>query len=90
VVGAYAAICITFLYFDLRNRKEGYDLSLEFAKIAAWRERRWDDDADLGVPGGAAPPATGIKEPGTPVPPPDTGVKEGPPPETGIKEPPPP
>jgi hypothetical protein len=95
VVGAYGAICVTFLYFDLRNRKEGYDLSVEFAKIAAWRERAWDDDADLGMPpGSAAPPTTGIKEPGTVLPPPDTGIKEPgtpmPPPDTGVKGPPPP
>ena len=80
-VGAYAQICITFLYFDLRNRKEGYDHSVEFAKIAAWREQAWDDDVDPGMPPhSAAPPSTGIKEPGTPLPPPETGIKEPPPP----------
>ena len=25
---AYAAICVTLLYFDLRNRKEGFDLDM--------------------------------------------------------------
>jgi hypothetical protein len=79
LVGAYAQICVTFLYFDLRNRKEGYDHSVEFAKIAAWRERTWDDDDAPGMPPtGASPPSTGIKEPGTTLPPPETGIKEPP------------
>ncbi len=28
VVGTYSAVCVTLLYFDLRFRKEGYDLEL--------------------------------------------------------------
>jgi len=28
LVGTYASICITLLYFDLRIRKEGFDLEL--------------------------------------------------------------
>ncbi len=89
LVQTLSAVCVTLLYFDLRHRKEGYDPQMEFAKIVAWRERSWDDDDEFGVPsaGSGAPPApTGIKEPGTalpPLPPPETGIKDadaGPPP----------
>jgi hypothetical protein len=35
---AYTAICTTLLYFDLRNRKEAFDLELEYEKLSAWTE----------------------------------------------------
>jgi len=75
---AYSAICVTFMYFDLRNRKEGYDVPGGFAKIAAWRERSWNDDADAGSP---APQPTGIRELSTVLRPqqlPETDIKEPP------------
>ena len=35
---AYIAICTTLIYFDLRNRKESFDLELESDKLSAWAE----------------------------------------------------
>ncbi len=82
---AYSAVCITLLYFDLRRRKEDYDLPTGFAKIAKWREQSWDEEAEM--PASSAAPPTGIKEPGTSLPPskpPETGIQ---PPEGGIQPP---
>lgn len=75
----FTAICTTLLYFDLRNRKEAFDVE----HIVAWMDqyRDWRDEptpAESAL-GGAASPETGIK-PGDAVPP-------APPPETGIQDP---
>lgn len=81
-IQAYLPVCTTLLYFSLRGRKEGYDMGVEFRNIAAWRKRfeSWDDEGPIGGPPvGSAAPQTGIKEPGTALPPPHE------PPETGIK-----
>jgi hypothetical protein len=77
----FAAICTTLLYFDLRNRKEAFDVS----HIIAWMDRypNWRDEPieenEL-LRGNGAAPETGIKQPGDVVPPPL-------PPETRIHDP---
>jgi hypothetical protein len=79
IIGAYIAICVTFLYFELRRRKEGYDLREGYARIARWRER-WDaiEEEPRLAPPAAGSPSTGIKEPGVQPPwqPPETGIKD--------------
>jgi hypothetical protein len=65
----FTAICATLLYFDLRNRKEAFDVE----HIVAWMDqyRDWRD--------GPAAPETGIKQPGDvvpPAPPPETGIQD--------------
>lgn len=75
----FTAICATLLYFDLRNRKEAFDVG----HIVAWMDqyRDWrDEPSPDSAPGGTAAPETGIKQPGDVVPP-------APPPETGIQDP---
>jgi hypothetical protein len=77
---AYTAVCVTFMYFELRRRKEGYDLREGYARIARWRERFDELEGEGGLPPATGgPPQTGIKEPGT-------GVQPWQPPETGIKD----
>ncbi|MBI3821760.1 MAG: hypothetical protein HY289_03665 [Planctomycetes bacterium] len=72
--GMFIAVCTTVLYFDLRNRKEAFNIDA----LVAWSDqyRTWRDEPDVALP----PPAAG---------PADTGIKPadgGPPPETGIKD----
>jgi hypothetical protein len=76
----FTAICTTLLYFDMRNRKEAFDVS----HIIAWMDqyRDWRDEPlpEDAAPGRAGAPETGIKQSGDVVPP-------APPRETGIKDP---
>ena len=73
---AFTAICATLLYFDLRNRKEAFDVG----HIVAWMDqyRDWRDEPVTGIPpaAGAAPPQTGIKDTSAAIPPPQTGIKD--------------
>lgn len=88
---SFTAICTTLLYFDLRNRKESFNIE----SIAAWsnqyRTRRDEPDVVPPAPGGpASPEQTGIKEAGC-APALDTEIKPtdgtAPPPGAGIKNP---
>jgi hypothetical protein len=76
VLQAFQAICATLLYFDLRNRKEAFDVG----HIVAWMDqyRTWRDEPDVmppPSPGPAGAPETGIKDPGAGPLPPETGIK---------------
>jgi hypothetical protein len=77
----FTAICTTLLYFDMRNRKEAFDVE----HIVAWMDqvRDWrDEPAPAGAPPGSPAAAeTGIKQVGDAVPP------VPPPSETGIQDP---
>ncbi len=42
----YGTICLTLAYFDLRTRKEGFDLELAARGMPQTRRRRLDDDDD--------------------------------------------
>jgi hypothetical protein len=77
---AYIAICTTLLYFDLRNRKETFDLELEADKLSAWTEHfrpqkyptsQDIQQADPGIqpPGAAESPDTNIRPSSTDMPP---------------------
>lgn len=70
---AYTSICTTLLYFDLRNRKESFDLELEADKIDAWTERfrprSYPASQDIQQPDG------GIQSPDAAVEPPSTGIR---------------
>jgi hypothetical protein len=71
----FTAICTTLLYFDLRNRKEAFNIE----HLIGWSDqyRTWRDEPDPSFPvsGSPAPPETGIK-PGAAAPPPETGIKD--------------
>jgi hypothetical protein len=64
---AFTAICTTLLYFDLRNRKETFNLELEAEKLEAWTEhfrpRSTAPSQDI------QQPDEGILQPGIPQPP---------------------
>ncbi len=66
VAQAFHATCVTLVYFDLRNRKESYNVD----QIAAWSDqyRTWRDEPD--APFDAPPPATQGSTGITPVEPP--------------------
>jgi hypothetical protein len=70
---AYIAICSTLIYFDLRNRKEAFDLELEADKLDAWTEhfqpRSYPESQDIQT---AEP---GIQPPGAAVEPRSTGIR---------------
>jgi hypothetical protein len=74
----FTAICTTLLYFDLRNRKEAFDVS----HIVAWMDqyRDWRDEPVPGeTPSSIAPSGeTGIKTSDTVLPPvpPVTGIQD--------------
>jgi hypothetical protein len=73
VAQTFTAICTTLLYFDLRNRKEAFDLELEADKLSAWTER-FRSTSHL--------PSTAIQQPDGGIQPSSTGSK---PPSTGIQ-----
>jgi hypothetical protein len=74
----FTAICATLLYFDLRNRKEAFDMS----HIVAWMGQvgDWRDEPVPGEmpPVSPASPDTGIKAAGdaSPPVPPETGIQD--------------
>jgi hypothetical protein len=76
LIQTLSAICTTLLYFDLRNRKEAFDVQ----HIVAWMDqyRDWRDEPvpEMLPTGGAATPETGIKPAGATVPPPETGIQD--------------
>jgi hypothetical protein len=90
LVTTYTTICGTLLYFDQRNRKEGFDLQLEAEKFSRWTEHFGDrsrgaeaepgdtsiqqPDAGIQPSAGAAPPDTGI-QPADPDAPPPPGTE---------------
>lgn len=73
---AYLAICTTLIYFDLRNRKEAFDLELEADKLSAWTEhfhpRGYPESQDI------QPAQPGIQPPGAAVEPRSTGIRNAP------------
>jgi hypothetical protein len=88
----YTGICTTLLYFDLRNRKEAFDLELEAEKINTLVERfgaRARPGRVQGQPGdtGIQQPAEGIQLSGGGTAPPGTGIQragpDSPPPGPG-------
>lgn len=87
LVQVFMAICVTLLYFDLRNRSEAFDLELESDKISAWTERfrprPHAESTDIQQPDVA------IQPPGTEAQPPSTGIQPPTPqvPPTGIEPP---
>ncbi len=73
VVQAFYSTCVTLLYFDLRNRKEAFNIE----EIGAWSDqyRSWRDEPESTFD--APPESTGIKPTEPPVsPPPDTDFTE--------------
>lgn len=76
---AFEAVCATLLYFDLRNRKEAFDVSHIVRWMDQYRDWREEPAADVPMAPGAAP-ETGIKPSGDVMLPPAT-------PETGIQDP---
>jgi hypothetical protein len=76
----YTGICTTLLYFDLRNRKEAFDLELEAEKINVLVERfgaRARPSRVSGQPGdtGIQQQDEGIQPPGGSTAPPGTGIQ---------------
>ena len=80
----FRAICTTLLYFDLRNRKEAFNVEHLFAWSDQYRTWRDEPEPDLPAPGrSAGPKDTGIKPADGPsAAPPETGIKDAPPPGT--------
>jgi hypothetical protein len=75
----FSAICTTLLYFDLRNRKEAFDVS----HIVSWMDqyRDWRDEPvpERAAAHGEGAPETGIKQAGDAVPghvPPETSIQD--------------
>lgn len=76
----YTGICTTLLYFDLRNRKEAFDLELEAEKINTLVERFGDrarpgrlvsESGDTGI----QTPEDGVRPAGGAPAPPGTGIQ---------------
>jgi hypothetical protein len=81
-VQALTAICTTLLYFDLRNRKEAFDLEMEADKIRAlterFRPRSYPGSSDI------QQADEGIQPRGPAAEPRDTGIRpDAPPPGAG-------
>jgi hypothetical protein len=70
---AFTAVCTTLLYFDLRNRKEAFDLELEADKISARTERFRSTSHPAST--GIQEPDVGIQSPGTGSEPSSTGIQ---------------
>jgi hypothetical protein len=88
----YTGVCTTLLYFDLRNRKESFDLELEAEKINTLVERfgaRARPGRVAGEPGdtGIQQAGDGIQPSGGSALPPSTGFQQdrpdAPPPDPG-------
>jgi hypothetical protein len=65
----FTAICTTVLYFDIRNRKEAFDLSQILAWMDQYRDWRDEPEPAEAPPMTPAAPETGIKQVGDVVPP---------------------